>query len=85
MTKDTTEGVSIPCSAHGRKRHRLRLALHCVEVALLQMVRHAGEVRETPRHHWVEGSAESPHLRRQVKTKKLEGGCSMLQICRFKD
>jgi len=62
VTEDATQRVSISGSAHGRKGHRLRLVLHVVEVALLKMVRHAGEIGETPRQHRAESSAEAPHL-----------------------
>lgn len=44
--------------------------LHCVEVALLEVVRHAGEISVTPFQHRAEGSAESPHLQKHLEKKK---------------
>lgn len=64
VTQDATQRLSVSCSAHGRKGYRLSLVLHCVELALLKMVGHAGQISETPRQHWAEGSAESPHLQK---------------------
>lgn len=40
--------VAVSWRVHGGEGHRLRLVLHVVEGALLEVVRHAGEVGETP-------------------------------------
>lgn len=48
VTQDAAQRLSISCSAHGRKGNGLRLVLCGVEVTLLEMVRHAGEIIETP-------------------------------------
>lgn len=61
VTQDATQRLSVSCSTHGREGYGFCLVLHYVEVALLKMVRHAGEIGETPRQHWAEGGAESPH------------------------
>lgn len=66
VTKDTTQRVNVSGSAHGGKGHGLRFVLHRVEAALLQMVRHAGQIAEMPRSHRAEGSAETPHLQQGI-------------------
>ena len=38
MTQDAAQRLSVSCGAHGRKRYRLSLVFHCVELALLKMV-----------------------------------------------